>query len=120
LFSDFSLKFNHYTVLEAKCVGNWKSEILWWAHYLVRNRKIVKFCEYRPCSLDMRCAYASHAHPPARPPTPCSARNPAQRVAETRYRDSSRPPVRNRSPGGWGGGGRESRACPSFPLSIRY
>jgi hypothetical protein len=28
LFSDFSLKFNHYTVLEAKCVGNWKSEIL--------------------------------------------------------------------------------------------
>jgi hypothetical protein len=28
VFSDFSLKFSHYTVLEAKCVGNWKSEIL--------------------------------------------------------------------------------------------
>jgi hypothetical protein len=29
------------------------------------------------------------------------------------YRDSSGPPVRNRSPCGWGGGGRESRARPS-------
>ncbi len=28
VFSDSSLKFSHYTVLEAKCVGNWKSEIL--------------------------------------------------------------------------------------------
>jgi hypothetical protein len=28
MFSDFSLKFSHYPVLEAKCVGNWKSEIL--------------------------------------------------------------------------------------------
>ena len=28
VFSDFSLKFSHYTVLEEKCVGNWKSEIL--------------------------------------------------------------------------------------------
>ncbi len=57
--------------LEAKCVGNWKSEILCWAHYLVRNKKIVKFCVYRPCSLDVRRAYASHAPPtprPARPP----------------------------------------------------
>ena len=76
VFSDFSLKFSHYTVLEAKCVGNWKSEILWWAHYLVRNKKIVKFCVYRPCSLDMRRAYASHAPPPARPPTPRPARHP--------------------------------------------
>jgi hypothetical protein len=41
-------------------------------------------------------------------------------VAETCYRDSSGPPVRNRSPGGWGGGGREARACPSFPVWIRY
>jgi hypothetical protein len=41
-------------------------------------------------------------------------------VAETRYRDSSGLPVRNRSPGGWGGGGQESRARPSFPISIRY
>ncbi len=28
--------------------------------------------------------------------------------------------MRNRSPGGWGGGGRESCARPSFPISIRY
>jgi hypothetical protein len=28
VFSDFSLEFSHYTVLEAKCVRNWKSEIL--------------------------------------------------------------------------------------------
>ncbi len=26
VFSCFSLKFSHYIVLEAKCVGNWKSE----------------------------------------------------------------------------------------------
>jgi hypothetical protein len=26
VFSYFSLKFSHYIVLEAKCVGNWKSE----------------------------------------------------------------------------------------------
>jgi hypothetical protein len=69
----------------------------------------------------MRRAYASHAHPLARPPTLRSARPPPpQHVIETRYRDSSRPPVRNRSPGGWGGGWRESRARPSFPVSIRY
>jgi hypothetical protein len=37
VFSDFSLKFSHYTVLEAKCVGNWKMEILWWAHHPVRE-----------------------------------------------------------------------------------
>jgi hypothetical protein len=68
----------------------------------------------------MRRANASHALPPARPPTPRSACPPPQHVAETRYRDSSRPQVRNRSPGGWGGGWRESRARPSFPVSIRY
>jgi hypothetical protein len=28
--------------------------------------------------------------------------------------------VRNRSTGGWGWGGRESRARPSYPVSIRY
>ncbi len=28
VFSDFSFKFSNYTVLEAKCVRNWKSEIL--------------------------------------------------------------------------------------------
>ncbi len=28
--------------------------------------------------------------------------------------------MRNRSPGGWVGGGRESRARPLFPVSIRY
>jgi hypothetical protein len=27
-FLYFLWKFSHYTVLEAKCVGNWKSEIL--------------------------------------------------------------------------------------------
>ncbi len=58
--------------------------------------------------------------PPARPPTPRPARPPAQHVAETRFRDSSRPPVRNRSTCGWGWGGRESRARPSLPVSIRY
>ena len=68
----------------------------------------------------MSRAYASHASPPARPPTPRPARPPAQHVAETRYRDSSRPPVRNRSTCGWGYGVRESRARPSFPVSIRY
>jgi hypothetical protein len=123
VFSYFSLKFSHYTVLEAKCVENWKSEILWWAHYLVRNKKIIKLCVYRPCSLDMRRACASQAPPrpapPARPPTPCPARPPLQHVAETRYRDSSGPPVRNRSPGGWGGGGRESHAhAPRFPYRL--
>ena len=68
----------------------------------------------------MSRAYASHASPPARPPIPRPARPPAQHVAETRYRDSSRPPVRNRSTFGWGWGGRESRARPSLPVSIRY
>ncbi len=86
MFSDFSLKFSHYTVLEAKCVGNWKSEILWWAHYLVRNKKIVKFCVYRPCSLDMRRAYASHAPPPpARPPTPPPGPSPPPRNTWPRH-----------------------------------
>jgi hypothetical protein len=28
--------------------------------------------------------------------------------------------VKNRLSGGWGGGGRESRAGPLFPISIRY
>jgi len=65
-------------------------------------------------------APASHASPPARPPTPRPARPPAQHVAETRYRDSSRPPVRNRLTYGWGYGVRESRARPSFPVSIRH
>ena len=53
--------------------------------------------------------------PPARPaPPPCNY------LPETRYRDSPRPPVRNRSAGGWGGGGRESRVRPSYPVSIKY
>ncbi len=40
MFSYFSLIFSHYTVLETKCVGNWKSEILWWAHHPVRETKL--------------------------------------------------------------------------------
>ena len=109
-----------YIVLEAKYVRNWKNEAREWTHYPVRNKKIVKYCEYRPCSRNVSPAPASHASPPARPPTPRPARPPAQHVAETRYRDSSGLSVRNRSPGGWGGGWRESRTRPSFPLSIRY
>jgi hypothetical protein len=54
------------------------------------------------------------------PPPPRPARPPAQHVAETRYRDSSGSPVRNRLPGGWGGGWRESSSRPLFPVSIRY
>ncbi len=115
-FLYFLWKFSHDTVLEAKCVGNWKSEILWWAHYLVRNKKIVKFGVYRLFSLDVRRAYASHALPPA----PAQRVPPPQHVAETRYRDSLGLSVRNRSPGGWGGGWRESPARPSFPVSIGY
>jgi hypothetical protein len=34
------LKFSHYIVLEAKYVGNWKSETHWWAHYQVRETKL--------------------------------------------------------------------------------
>ncbi len=67
-FLYFLWKFSHCTVLEAKSVGSWKSEILWWAHYLVRNKKIVKFCVYRPCSLDMRLTPLTP--PPARPVPP--------------------------------------------------
>jgi hypothetical protein len=26
VFSYFSLKYSHYIILDAKCVGNWKSE----------------------------------------------------------------------------------------------
>jgi hypothetical protein len=37
VFSEFSLKFSHYIVLEAKCVGNWKRDTHWWAHYPVRE-----------------------------------------------------------------------------------
>ena len=88
-----------YIVLEAKYVRNWKNEAREWTHYPVRNKKIAKYCEYRPCSRDVSPAPASHASPPARPPNPRPARPPAQHVAETRYRDSSCPPVRNRSPG---------------------
>jgi hypothetical protein len=43
-----------------------------------------------------------------------------EHVAETLYRDSSGLPVRNRSPGGWGGEGRESHARPLFPILMRY
>ncbi len=75
LFIDFQPLY----CFRGKCVGNWKSEILRWAHYLVRNKKIVKFCVYRPCSLDMRHAYAScppppppGPPPPARPVPPCN------------------------------------------------
>ncbi len=106
------MEISHYTVLEAKCVGNWKSEILWWAHYLVRNKKIVKYCEYRPCSLYVRRAYVSHA--PARPPNPRQACPPAQHVAKTRYRDSSGLSVRNRSPGRGGGDGESPAHAPRF------
>jgi hypothetical protein len=45
-----------YIVLEAKYVRNWKSEIHWWVHYLVRNKKMKKFGMYRPCSLGIRSA----------------------------------------------------------------
>ncbi len=38
MFTYFSLKFSHYTVLEAKCVENWKSEIYWWAHHPVSQQ----------------------------------------------------------------------------------
>ncbi len=51
VFSYFWLKMSLYIVLEAKYVRNWKSEIHWWAHYLVRNKKMKKFGMYRPCSL---------------------------------------------------------------------
>ena len=74
-----------YIDLEGKYVRNWKNEAREWTHYPVRNKKIVKFGVNRLCSLDVRRAYASHALPPARPPTPRSARPPAQHVAETRY-----------------------------------
>jgi hypothetical protein len=50
-------------------------------------------------------------HPAPHPPPGAS---PPQHVAETRYLDSSGLSVRNRSPGGWGGGRRESRAHPRF------
>jgi hypothetical protein len=43
VFSYFSLKFSLYIVLEAKCVGNWKSETHWWAHYPVKETKLQKF-----------------------------------------------------------------------------
>jgi hypothetical protein len=88
VFSDFSFKFSNYTVLEAKCVRNWKSEILWWAHYLVRNKKIVKFCVYRPWSLDMSAAYAPRPLSPARPPParPVPPRNTWPRHATETHR----------------------------------
>ncbi len=54
MFSDFSFKFSHYTVLEAKWVENWKSEIHWWAHHPVRETKLKNFAWYRPWSLGMR------------------------------------------------------------------
>ncbi len=66
----------------------------------------------------MRRAYASHALPPARPPTPRPARPPLQHVAETRYRDSSGPSVRNRLPGGWGGDGESPAHAPRFPYRL--
>jgi hypothetical protein len=61
----------------------------------------------------------AYAFPPRPAPHPRPARPPAQHVAETRYRDSSGPPVRNRSPGGWGGGDSESPAhAPRFPYRL--
>ncbi len=48
MFSYFSLKFSHYIVLEAKCVGNWKSETHWWAHNLVRETKLQNFAFIGP------------------------------------------------------------------------
>jgi hypothetical protein len=57
---------------------------------------------------------------PTRPPPARPAPPPRNYLPETRYRDSSDLPVRNRLPGGWGGGGRESPARSSFPISIRY
>jgi hypothetical protein len=85
-------------------------------------KKIVKFCVYRPWSLDMRCAYAPHAPPPpGAPPAPGPRpAPPCNYLPETRYWDSSDLPVRNRLPGGWGGGGHESLALPLFPILIRY
>ncbi len=62
----------------------------------------------------MRCAYAPNdPPPPARPPR--LARPPRNYLPETQYRDSSDLPLRNRLPGGWGGGGCESRALPWLP-----
>ncbi len=61
----------------------------------------------------------SRLPPLARPP-PARPVPPRNYLPETRYRDSSDLPVRNRLPGGWGGGRRESRAGPSLPVSIRY
>ncbi len=94
------------------------------AEELVLTRILTPSCVYLiDTGNEGRARDSSPPPPPARPPTPRPARPPPQHVAETRYRyrDSSGLPVRNRSPGGWGGGGRESRrACLSFPVSIRY
>ncbi len=84
---------------------------------LPRNKKIVKFGVYRLCSLDVRRAYASHALPPAR--------SPARRVPPaTRGRDTLPRliwPISEKYIAWWMEGGcRESRARPSFPVSIRY
>jgi hypothetical protein len=76
----------------------------------------------------MRSDYAPHLPPtPAAPPLtpPCSVRCNSQLPFQTVLaRDSlsrtSELPMRNRLPGGWGGGGGESLACPSFPISIMY
>jgi hypothetical protein len=74
VFSYFSLKFGHYIVLEAKCVGNWKSETHWWAHYPVQCRskrnQTSKFCSYRPCLLVWE---------PLLPLISCNARLPTNR-----------------------------------------
>jgi hypothetical protein len=61
------------------------------------------------------------SRPPSAQPTPPPrpARPPCNYLPETRYPDSSDLPVRNRLRGGWGGEGRESRARPLFPISIR-
>ncbi len=106
-----------YIVLEAKYVRNWKREIHWWAHYLVRNKKIVNLCVYRPWSLDMRCAYDPPPPPPPRPARPPPPATTCPRLATETHQTYQ-----------WEigclvdgvGGGRVSRARPSLPISIRF
>jgi hypothetical protein len=48
VFLYFSLKFSYYIVLEAKWVGNWKSETHRWAHYPMRKPNLQNFAFIGP------------------------------------------------------------------------